>query len=84
MYSCVEAESIQVGSGFLAFEDMSRGFYYLAALFAVSIPVLVFPVPNLFSRPCFPEKEPVNNIAVSCRYHTRVQHGHYFGNVGLL
>ena len=34
MNSSVEAESIQVGSGFLALEDMSRGFYDLAALLA--------------------------------------------------
>ena len=83
MDSSVEAESIQVGSGFLTFEDMSRGFYNLAALFAVSISVLVFPIPNLISWPCFPEKKPANNIAVSCRYHTRVEHGHDSGDVGL-
>ena len=51
MDSSVEAESIQVGSGFLAFEDMSRGFFDLAALFAISIPVLVFPILNLISWP---------------------------------
>ena len=83
MDSSVEDESIQVGSGFLAFEDMSRGFYNLPALFAVSIPVLVFPIPNLISWPCFPKKKPVNNIAVSCRYHTRVKHGRDSGNIGL-
>ena len=72
MDSSVEAESIQVGSGFLAFEDMSRGFYNLAALFAISIPVLVFPIPNLISWPSFPEKKSVDNITVSSRFHTRV------------
>ena len=83
MDSSVEAESIQVGSGFLAFEDMSRGFYYLAALFAISIPVLVFPVPYLITRPCFPKKKSVDNIAVSCRYHTPVKHGRDSGDIGL-
>ena len=79
----VDAESVQVGSGLFAFEYVSRGFYNLAALFAISIPVLVFPILNLISWPCFPEKKSVDNIAVSCRYHTRVQHGHDSGDVGL-
>ena len=58
----VDAESVQVGSGLFAFKDVSRGFYNLAALFAISIPVLVFPVPYLITRPCFPEKKSVDNI----------------------
>ena len=53
--SCVEAECVQVGSGLFTFKDVSRGFYNLAALFAVSILALLFPVPNLFSWPCFPK-----------------------------
>ena len=69
MDSSVEAESIQVGSGFLAFEDMSRGFYNLVALFAISIPVLVFPIPNLISWPIFPEKKPVGNIVEIRKFH---------------
>ena len=36
VYSCVEAECVQVGSGLFTFKDVSRGFYNLAALFAVS------------------------------------------------
>ena len=51
----VDAESVQVGSGLFTFKDVSGGFYNLAALFAVSIPALIFPVPNLFSWPFFPE-----------------------------
>ena len=82
-WTSVEAERVQLGSGLLTFNDISRGFYYLAALFAVSIPVLVFPVPNLFTRPSFPKKKPVNDITISCRYRTRVKHGHYSGDVGL-
>ena len=82
--SSVDAESVQVGSGLFAFEDVSRGFYNLAALFAISIPTLVFPVPYLITRPCFPKKKSVKNIAVSCRYHTRVEHGRDSSNVGLL
>ena len=53
--SCVETERVQVGSGLLTFDDLSLGFYYLAALLVVSIPVLVFPVPNLFPWPNFPK-----------------------------
>ena len=79
----VDAESVQVGSGLFAFEYVSRGFYNLAALFAITIPVLIFPIPYLITRPCFPEKKSVDNIAVSCRYHTRVKHGRDSGNIGL-
>ena len=65
LYPCVEAERVQVGAGLFTFKDVSRGFYNLATLFAVSIPF-------------------VYNVAVSCRYHTRVKLGRYIDDISAL
>ena len=56
LYSFVHAERvIQVGSGLLALEDVSRCFDYFAALLTVTISTLTLPRLNLCTWPCFPK-----------------------------